>query len=433
MSDSRETLSPLAIKTMYDLRWEEYKRSGGTMLRLAKILHRLYAKRSFKDSQTEAKYIAKASRVMTAASLGVPDRIPIISAGTVGYAAKYAGVSIADLCNDTKKCTQAFTKYISGHSDFDWIFPIQLGGIFGALHFSGLNLIRVPGYDLPPDVSYQFIELERMKPEEYQDLIDGGLKYALKNIVPRMYTNGRPGLKDMMKFAWAGFDVLRNFIVLADIQEKEYGIPLEGVGLLLPPYDTISLLLRGITGISRDLYRYPEELKAVAEKVVHPQIKLNGFLSSAVGVNSATIGCQRAFSLSGSQFQEFFLPGLKEMVAGCIDKGIMPKIFLEGDCTHLLEYLLDVPGEGVVLFIDASDIKKAKRILGGHMCIAGNVPLTTLVAGTPNDVREYCKMLIQEVAPGGGYMMCAALGIPDEAKPENIREMIEYTLENGKY
>ena len=67
------------------------------------------------------------------------------------------------------------------------------------------------------------------------------------------------------------------------------------------------------------------------------------------------------------------------------------------------------------------------------MCIAGNVPLTTLVAGTPKDVREYCKMLIEEVAPGGGYMMCAALGIPDEAKPENVREMIEYTLENGKY
>ncbi|MFO8018185.1 MAG: hypothetical protein R6U96_06080 [Promethearchaeia archaeon] len=41
--------------------------------------------------------------------------------------------------------------------------------------------------------------------------------------------------------------------------------------------------------------------------------------------------------------------------------------------------------------------------------------------------------MFAELKPGGGFINCSALGIPDEAKPENVRALIDYTREHGTY
>ena len=67
------------------------------------------------------------------------------------------------------------------------------------------------------------------------------------------------------------------------------------------------------------------------------------------------------------------------------------------------------------------------------MSIAGNIPLSTMCVGMPHDVEKYCATLFDELKPGGGYMLGPSLGIPDEAKPENVRAMIRYAQKYGKY
>ena len=59
--------------------------------------------------------------------------------------------------------------------------------------------------------------------------------------------------------------------------------------------------------------------------------------------------------------------------------------------------------------------------------------MNMMVAGSPDDVREYCKRLLHEVAPGGGFILSGALGIPDNARYENVRAMLDYVLEHGAY
>lgn len=46
---------------------------------------------------------------------------------------------------------------------------------------------------------------------------------------------------------------------------------------------------------------------------------------------------------------------------------------------------------------------------------------------------EYCKRLIDEVGEGGGFMIEGALGVPDEARPENVKVMTEVTKKYGVY
>ena len=38
-----------------------------------------------------------------------------------------------------------------------------------------------------------------------------------------------------------------------------------------------------------------------------------------------------------------------------------------------------------------TDIRKAKEILGDHMCIMGDVPPALLSSGTPEQVYEHCR------------------------------------------
>ena len=81
---------------------------------------------------------------------------------------------------------------------------------------------------------------------------------------------------------------------------------------------------------------------------------------------------------------------------------------------------------------EATDIFKAKEVLGNQICIRGNVPLSLLATGTPEDVQLYCKKLIDVVGKDGGYIMDSAAGF-DDARPENVRAMFEFTKDYGIY
>jgi uroporphyrinogen-III decarboxylase len=66
------------------------------------------------------------------------------------------------------------------------------------------------------------------------------------------------------------------------------------------------------------------------------------------------------------------------------------------------------------------------------MCIRGNVPATLLQTGTVQDVKDYCKTLIDVVGKDGGLIVCPRV-VPDEATAENLHAMIDFTKEYGVY
>ena len=48
-------------------------------------------------------------------------------------------------------------------------------------------------------------------------------------------------------------------------------------------------------------------------------------------------------------------------------------------------------------------------------------------------MNAYCEKLIEVVGKGGGFILDGAIGIPDEAKPPNVRAMAEATSGHGIY
>jgi uroporphyrinogen-III decarboxylase len=136
--------------------------------------------------------------------------------------------------------------------------------------------------------------------------------------------------------------------------------------------------------------------------------------------------------MSDEQFKTFYWPFLRKGMLALIDKGIIPVVYCEADIESRLEHFADVPKGKVIYHVSTTDMVKAKSVLGGIAAIAGNVPNILLHSGTPDDVRDYCKKLIDTVGKDGGFIMDTAVML-DEAKPENLKTMIDFTKEYGVY
>jgi len=78
-----------------------------------------------------------------------------------------------------------------------------------------------------------------------------------------------------------------------------------------------------------------------------------------------------------------------------------------------------------VWWFDRTDMKKAKDTVGKVACLAGNVPLDLLCAGTPDEVKAYCKELINVAGVDGGFILSTGAGIQGSRK-ENVKTMMTF-------
>ena len=136
--------------------------------------------------------------------------------------------------------------------------------------------------------------------------------------------------------------------------------------------------------------------------------------------------------MSDAQFSEFYWPYLREGLLALVDKGVIPVIYWEADFESRLEHIVDVPPGKIIYHLSNTDYEKAYDVLKGTTCLMGNVPNVMLLSGTPDDVRAYCKKLIDTVGKDGGLIMDTSVML-DEAKPENLKAMIDFTKEYGVY
>ena len=78
--------------------------------------------------------------------------------------------------------------------------------------------------------------------------------------------------------------------------------------------------------------------------------------------------------MSLAQFEKFYWPTLKAVCLGLIEEGCIPYLFCEGGYELRLEYLAELPPGTTFCHFDHTDMKRVKEVLGGKVCIGGNVP-----------------------------------------------------------
>ncbi len=377
-------------------------------------------------------------RYQAAIALEIPDRIPI-SAGSNYLAEVYAGYNHQQFIYDPKIWMESDKKFVQ---DFPEIDNLRSGRFWGILHdVVGWNMYKLPGRDLPPTVQFQFIEGERMKSDEYDILINNPIEFFFDRFLPRVFNEfkERGSVRSYIAFLKGGMAtvLMGNFMrQRAMFLENELGMPLPMAGVMLAPFDYLADGLRGLKGIMLDIYRQPDKVLEACEAII-PDI-VNAALANADPLRRYPIFMPLHRGnypfLSPKQFDTFYWPSLKKAMMKLIEAGYTIRAYLEGDWGPNWYHFCEMPKGKIICDIDdPGDIFKAKEDLKGYQCIAGGMPNSLLILGTPEDVKERTRLLCEKVGKDGGYIINGGCGIHYQTKPENYRAMIDAVLEYGRY
>jgi uroporphyrinogen-III decarboxylase len=406
---------------------------------------------------------ARIQRALDAAQLRQPDQIPI-SLGFGNSLADLEGITRQELAWEPEKVFQAlshaalrFQPDFAGSSQFSSPTADKI---------LGNRLRKWPGYGLSADQSFQFIEGEYMKAEDYDAFIADPGDWTFRTYLPRICSE------------LEGFAMLSHLALLKDgpgsiinkltipqvasafqalnqaaqaqaaytqqamqIAERMAALgfpsmPFASGGFAAAPFDYLCGSMRGMRGIFLDLRRCPEKLLAAEEKVI--DIQLNDCITTCRGMNRPGVflplhrGSDGFISIP--DFEKFYWQQLKKLLLGLIDAGITPTIFWEGCWDQRLKYLAELPKGKTIGMFQSSDIFKVKQVLGDTMCIVGGMKVSMLGGGaTAEEVRAYTKRLCQEVGKGGGFIMSTDVGEMESCKPEMIKVWVDATREFGRY
>jgi uroporphyrinogen-III decarboxylase len=319
-----------------------------------------------------------------------------------------------------------------------------------------------PGGQLGPNVPFQFVEGEYMKAEEYDHFLSDPLDFVIRTYWPRIYGSlqgcgSLPSFGSATTYMSTGLfslfaspemqallDTLKKagreskragaFARRFDKKLKEEGFFSQSGGITQAPFDMLGDFLRGTKGMMLDMFRRPDTVIKACEKLLPMEIERGVNTARRSGGKFVFMPLHKGLDgfMSPEQFDRFYWPTLRDLIVALIDQGLVPYVFWEGKCTSRLEAIKDIPAGKAIYRFEATDMMKAKDILGDRVCIRGNVPISLLATGTPDEVRAYCRNLIDYCGRGGGFIMDAAAHVT-EAKLENLRVMFDFTREYGVY
>ncbi len=129
--------------------------------------------------------------------------------------------------------------------------------------------------------------------------------------------------------------------------------------------------------------------------------------------------------ISKKQFERFALPYLKRFTDWARSRNVHTLVHICGNTTDRLD-LFPLTGASCISLDHKTDIAKAKEILHGRMCFAGNVdPVKVMLQGTVQDVEDNCKRIIEIAGTDGGFVLMPGCDIPPTVPYENIERFVD--------
>jgi hypothetical protein len=416
----------------------------------------------FANAEDKAAYQERAGLVAAAIRIDPAiQRVPVMPLG-VFAPTMLAGISGHQAMYDPAAAGQANLDYCMTYQpDIAASVPLLMYG--PALETLDYQLYKWPGHGVAENLSYQFNEKEYMQPDEYDHLIDDPTDFWLRSWMPKtigalaplanippiygamempmlgswLIALGTPpvqsALKALMQAGKQCFDWINTLGSFLE-KIKAAGFPFGAGGATKAPFDVLSDSFRGTTATMLDLFRRPEKVLEASQRLVRPMIEF-GVGSAMANRNPIVfIPLHKGADgfMSDEQFAKFYWPTLKEVLYGLAEAGCVPYCFVEGGYNKRLEYLAETSDIRCLYLFDRTDMAQARKILGGKVCIAGGFPVSLILTGTPDQVRDETRRLIDTAAGDKGYILSIGTAM-DEAKPDTLKAFIEAGKQYGPY
>lgn len=412
--------------------------------------------------EAKTRYAERDRRIADAIALKEPDRVPVSYSSNFWHA-RYAGITNRTAMYDYEALAAAAKRAVLDLQPDSVNSPFGSTALGPTLEAIGYRSYQWPGHGLPDDRPFQYLDHENMRAEEYDDFIEDPSWFYLTRYLPRVcdayeplaklpQLAGRTSIRipffsryfgepeiaaAIERVAAAGREALKMLDRANAFQQEliDLGFPLGRNASCTAPYDYFGDFLRGSKGIMLDLFRRKDKLLEAMEKVI-PMLVRDAVQASA-GNPCRLVFIPLHWGLDGfmslDQFKVFYWPQLRKVMMGLIENDLTPLVFWEGTCDSRMETIADVPKGKCIYWFERSDLFRAKAVLGDVACLRGDVPASMLIGGSPQDVREYCRKLIEVVGKGGGFMLDASSGIPEEARNENVFALFDAAREFGRY
>ena len=410
-------------------------------------------------SDHRAEFEARDRRVRTAVALGTPDRVPFVP--TMGnLAALEYGVTIRAAMEDQRAVIPALDRMLEDMKP-DYFYTLDF------FPKSALDILRPVNINYPgktdafgDNFTYQVADRTFLEDDDYDAFLQDPTAFLLHKVLAEKY-EALGGLKLLDAYSLSGATAMGfaafaapplagalEAMLAAGRETQKYietsvavnmhligqGYPIWGHAITSAPFDAFADNIRGLVNTVMDMRSDPELLLQAVDRFT--DVLINGAIARAKMVHADTMFIPLHLGMdefmSPADYEQFYWPSLRKMICALVGAGITPFVFCEGNYASRLECIRDVPRGKVVYLFEKMDMARAKRALEGVACVAGNMSTTTLLCGTPKQVEEETRRLLDLCAPGGGYIMSNDISL-DNCKRENLAAWYEAVEKYGAY
>lgn len=130
--------------------------------------------------------------------------------------------------------------------------------------------------------------------------------------------------------------------------------------------------------------------------------------------------------VSPDTFRELVAPYIKELAERTKAKGKYFMLHICGDTTGILEDVAQLAPHCYSLEAKV-DLAQAKEILGGKVCVAGQVsPIGPFLNGSPEEVKAEAQACLDIWGDDPGFMLTLGCDFPAHVPVENIEALMSY-------
>lgn len=340
-------------------------------------------------------------RIVTAMNHKEPDRVPVYPIMS-GASRRLTGVSYKDWANDADVCAKALLK---AKEEFGYDCIVTLIDLSIECDAWGQELVFEENEAAHPNYDNMVI----------QDIDD----YAkIKHV------DYRKSKRMMMHI-----DTCKKLVEAAN---GEYPV----IAFVFGPLGTLSML-RNQQDMYLDLYDDPD---AVAEAAKQVNETLKDYCRALMKTGIVGIMFDTLFasgSIMGKDMWDEFEGGLMEDISNVVreENGLV----MVHNCGQKIYFDVQIERmhPAAISFLyppdDCKDFYECKEKYGDKTTLIGCVTPASAAIGTDENWEQECKLSIDSMAKGGGFMLATGCEYPANAPFDRARKMIEIAKTYGKY
>lgn len=195
-------------------------------------------------------------------------------------------------------------------------------------------------------------------------------------------------------------------------------------------------MMRGAENLFRDCILYGKEVKAALDTITGVLME---YVEALCGTGVLAVTLDTLFASSNGLSRELWEategPFVRELAQAVHRRGCLVGVHNCGDGIYFDSQIRFMEPEIISyahLPADCRDNRELKRRYGNQVVLMGSVDTALLARGTPHEVMEQCRVLMDDLADGGGFILAPGCEYPPDIPLENAWSLVSAARMYGR-